>query len=116
MKILRSLILSPPPPKLPICVPWIPKNFGLAQNCQSLGRLKTISLLSTISKLTEKAAQQQLLRYLEKHIFNQNSHAYRALHSTTTAMMQLTDIIAEGNDHNLITMLVGIDQTLHLIV
>ena len=90
----------------------IPLHKGKGHDENSPGSYRPILLLATVSKLTEKAAQSQILKFFEQHnLLNHNSHAYRAVHSTTTAMMQLTDQIAEGNDKNLITMSMGIDQT-----
>ena len=54
--------------------------------------------------------QSQLLKYLEEHkLLSVNHHAFRSKHSTTTALIQLCDTIAEASDANLMTASVSMD-------
>ena len=51
-----------------------------------------ITLLSIISKLTEKVVQEQMVTYMEKQKkFHPNQHSYRTRFSTTSALVQLSD-------------------------
>ena len=71
---------------------------------------RPITQLPLISKFTERAMQIQLLKYLEEqNMISVNHHAFRAQHSTTTALIQLCDAIAEASDANLITASVSMD-------
>ena len=71
---------------------------------------RPISQLPVISKLTERAVQQQLLTYLEDNkLLHQSHHAYRNKHSTITALTQMMDGIACGTDMNLITATMTLD-------
>ena len=71
-----------------------------------------ISLLPTISKITERVLQIQIMDYMiSSEQLNNNHHSYRAGHSTSTAMLQLSNMIFEGMNDNLITTLVTIDQS-----
>ena len=71
---------------------------------------RPITQLPLISKFTERAMQIQLLKYLETNkMISVNHHAFRCQHSTTTALIQLCDTIAEASDANLITASVTMD-------
>ena len=69
-----------------------------------------VSQLPIISKLTEHSIQTQILKYLEEtkqlHV---NHHAYRSRHSTSTALIQLMDLIVTATDGNLITTSLSLD-------
>ena len=63
-----------------------------------------VSQLPLISKLAERAVQVQILKYLEETgQLSPNHHAYRTGTSTTSALIQISDIIAAGGDSNEIT-------------
>ena len=73
---------------------------------------RPITLLATVSKITEKIVQTQIQKHMEKSkMFNTNNHAYRALHSTTTAMMELADMIQENSDNQKISTIIALDQS-----
>ena len=73
---------------------------------------RPISLLPVMSKLVERAVLLQLLRHFETHgLLHHNGHAYRANHSTSTAMMQVMDGIYTATDSNMITQLMALDQS-----
>ena len=73
---------------------------------------RPISLLSPIAKLVEKVIQEQITNYLEETMqLNDNLHAYRRNHNTTTAMAQISDTILQATDLNLITTLVTVDES-----
>ena len=65
---------------------------------------RPISLLPIISKISERIVQVQLLEYLEKSKqLHTNHHSYRSRTSTTTALLQMMDRIAEATDENRIS-------------
>ena len=73
---------------------------------------RPISLLPTVSKLTEKAVQSQLLGFMcSTNQINMNHHTYRGSHSMTTALLQMSDAILEATDKNYISTLTTIDET-----
>ena len=71
---------------------------------------RPISLLPIISKLSERSAQVQILHFLETmHQLNPDHHAYRSRTSTTTALLQMMDLIATSTDANLINATLALD-------
>ena len=90
----------------------IPLHKGKHLDKQLTSSYRPISLLPIVSKIVEHCVQKQVLDFMEKsRQFNRNSHAYRRLHSTTTAYLQLTDLVAEYSDKNLITVAMAVDET-----
>ena len=78
----------------------------------SPGSYRPVSQLSVISKLAEKTVQEQLDRHMKsQHLWNHDHHAYKAHHSTTSALSQLTDQIFEAGDENKIAVTMSIDET-----
>ena len=76
------------------------------------GSYRPVSQLPVIAKLAERTVQRQLLRYLESNkMISPNHHAYRDLHNTTTALLNLTDAIATSTDNNAIMTTMNIDLT-----
>ena len=73
---------------------------------------RPISLLSVISKITERAIQPQIMDFMTSTgQLNENHHSYRKKHSTTTAMLQLSNDIFEGCNSNEITTAITLDQS-----
>ena len=71
-----------------------------------------ISLLPVTGKLVEMAVHTQIMNHMEQNrLWNHNNHAYRKYNSTTTAMMQLADLIFETGDRNMISTIMCIDQS-----
>ena len=62
--------------------------------------------LSLLSKLLERAVSQQLTRYLESEsLLPQNQFAYRANHSTETAVLRVfSDLVSESDAGNIFLM------------
>ena len=90
----------------------IPLHKGKGADKQLTKSYRPISLLSPVSKLAEKAVQEQLLVFLEEtNQLNLNLHAYRQDMNTTTAMIQISDTILEATDKNLVTTLVTVDES-----
>ena len=90
----------------------IPLHKGGKTDKTSPANYRPISLLPIIAKLAGRAIQIQLLNFMETTgQLNINSHAYRRFHSTTTAMLQMLDLIFTAMDRNLITVLTTVDES-----
>ena len=73
---------------------------------------RPIAILPTISKLVEKSAQQQLLKFLEdQNLLSSSSHAYRRGYSTTTSLLEITDMLFNDVDDRKRSALMTIDQS-----
>ena len=73
---------------------------------------RPISILPTISKLVEKAAQAQLFMHMEDNgLLNTSMHAYRTGHSTTTALLDLTEELYRNADNKKISTIMTLDQS-----
>ena len=99
-----------------------PGKWKLARICPLLkstdldetkpGSFRPVSQLPLISKLAERVVQIQLLNFLEEtKQLAANQHGYRKYTNTTTALLQIMDIIATGTDANEITASMCVDQT-----
>ena len=73
---------------------------------------KLISLLSTVSKIVERAAQVQLLKHFEdSELLNASSHAYCPGLSTTTTLAQICEKIYKGVEDKDISEIMTVDQS-----
>ena len=73
---------------------------------------RPISLLTVFSKVTEKAAAFQIIQYLHnKSLQDPHQSAYKVNHSTTTAMLKMTDDIYNALDDGELTLLVLLDYS-----
>ena len=99
-----------------------PGKWKLARICPLLksadldetkpGSFRPVSQLPLVSKLAERVVQIQLLNFLEEtKQLAANQHGYRKYTNTTTALLQIMDIIATGTDANEITASMCVDQT-----
>ena len=67
--------------------PLCPKNY------------RPVSIIPILSKVLERVVHNQMIKYItENNLFHPNQHAYRQKHSTTTALIQLTDTWAQALD------------------
>lgn len=88
-------------------------------NPHELNHFRPISLLPTISKVTEKIIYEQMITYIENtKILPSTQSGFRAGYSTTTALLQVTDDIYKAYDDGLNTCLIMLDfskafDTLH---
>ena len=103
--------------KAKFCQKWKFSKLTPLLKSQSLDRLCTssyrpVAALTTISKLVERAAQQQLLSFFESMgQFNRSNHAYRKNLSTTTTLIEVLDDIYQGiEDRNMIEIMT-LDQS-----
>ena len=87
--------------KISRIVPLLKSNEMDKTNPKSF---RPVAQLPLISKLAERVVQIQMLDYLEEtNQLHHNHHAYRTGTSTTSALLQLADLIATGADSNEIT-------------
>ena len=78
----------------------------------SASNFRPISLLSAFSKIIEKIAAKQMKNYLINNNFlDKFQSAYREKHSTTTALIDITDNIYKALDNSEITILVLLDYS-----
>ena len=71
---------------------------------------RPISLLPTFSKILEKAANVQIVAYLQKHcLLDPYQSAYKMNHSTMTALLKITDDILDAIDDSDISLLIFLD-------
>ena len=90
----------------------VPLHKGKGTSKFDPNQYRPISILPVLSKIMEKTVQKQMLEFLNKtNQLNRNHHSYREFHSTTTAMIQLTDTLYRATDKNLISTLLTIDES-----
>ena len=78
----------------------LPKNY------------RPVSLLCITSKILEKAVFLQMFEYFEENsLIHPSHHAYRPLHSTTTALIEMIDNWAEAYENEEISAVVMYDQS-----
>ena len=71
-----------------------------------------VAILSVTSKLVKRAAQLQLIHFLEStEQLNQSNHAYRQVFSMTMTLTEILDDIYEGAEQRMMTSLMAVDQT-----
>ena len=71
---------------------------------------RPISVLTAISKIFERIASNQIVKYLEdQKKFYISQHAYRQHHSTTTSLVELTDYIYNELENSNIPAIVSTD-------
>ena len=81
-------------------------------NRLSPAEYRPVSLLSTTSKVVERAAQLQLLKFMEDSgQMNGSGHAYRPGLSTTTTIAQICDTLYQSLELRNITSLLTVDQS-----
>ena len=77
---------------------------------QLFGNYSPISLLSSVSKVFEKATYGQLYEYFSSHaLFNDSQYGFRKYHSTEFALLELVDRIHKESDENKIPFSVFLD-------
>ena len=77
---------------------------------QLFGNYRPISLLSSVSKVFEKAAYGQLYEYFSSHaLFYDSQYGFRKSHSTELATLELVDRIHKEIDENKISFSVFLD-------
>ena len=73
---------------------------------------RPVAILPTVAKLIEKAAQTQLMKFLEENnLINENSHAYRKGYSTTMALLEISEDLYKAVDEKEISNIMTLDQS-----
>ena len=86
----------------------LPKN----NNPTCISDYRPISLLPTFSKVIEKLIAKQMLEYLkDTNYFDNLQSAYKPSHSTTTALLNVTDDIYECLENSELVFLVLLDYS-----
>lgn len=66
---------------------------------KELNDLRKISFLPVLSKILKKIAKEQILEHFERHtLFPKRQSAFRKMHSTTIALLDLSDNIIKALD------------------
>ena len=90
----------------------IPLHKGKEAPTNQPKSYRPVSILPVISKLIERVIQQQITRYMnDTKLFHPNHHAYRAFHSTTTAMIAMHDAWVEAAEHGMLAGVAMIDMS-----
>ena len=90
----------------------IVKPIPKITNPLSSSDYRPISLLPAFSKIIEKVAAKQMIEYLRNTGFLDNlQSAYKQAHSTTTALLNVTDDIYEALENSELTFLVLLDYS-----
>ena len=85
---------------------------GEGQRLSSPQLLSAHKSASSGCKNNQKSCPKQLVKFMkESNQNNPNNHAYKSNHNTTTAMTQLSDLIFEATDRNLISTVMTVYQT-----
>ena len=81
------------------------------KNCtEDISNYRPLSILSVVSKIFERSATDQIVKYLEENkLLNPTQHAYRKKHSTTTCLMEVIDYINEQKDKGKIVGVASLD-------
>lgn len=88
------------------------KPFPKIPNPTEYKELRPINLLPIMSKVLERIVFLQIYEYIcANNILPQNQSGFRRCHSTTTAMLNLTDNIFRSLDKNLSVILISLDYS-----
>ena len=75
-----------------------------------IANYRPISILPTLSKVIERAAVNQLVKYLEeKKLLSRHQHAYRQSHSTVTCLVELTNYLYSLLDKKKLIAIASLD-------
>ena len=108
LQIINCSIVTESVPSSWKCAIIIPLHKG--GDSSQASNFRPITNVPTICKVVEKLVHQQITNYLDRHnLFSPDQHGFMARHSTTTALLSMTDQILHGMDHSQITLLALID-------
>ena len=80
---------------------------GEADNCNNY---RPISVLSTISKIVERAAHTQFYQYLDENkLLYKRQYGFRRQRSTSSALLQFADDVLNNMEHGTVTGVVFLD-------
>ena len=103
--------------KSEFCRKWKFSKLSPRLKSQELNKMlpssyRPVAILSTTSKIIERAAQTQLSEFFEKNkLFNPSNHAYRKHLSTATTLTEITDELYESIEKKNIAQIMTLDQT-----
>ena len=90
----------------------IPLQKSTDANRLSPASFRPVAFLPVLSKLSERVVQKQLLQFMESSgQLSTHQHAYRGMYSTTSALMEIMDLISRGADANEVIATLSIDQS-----
>ena len=90
----------------------IPLHKGGNLDRQLPGSCRPITLLPAVSKIVERAIQEQVVKHMERNGFiHPNQHACRKGHSTTSALLKLADQLYEAAEEKEIGIALSINQS-----
>ena len=90
----------------------LPLFKGKGLDKQNPASYRPVSLLPTLGKITERAVQQQIVKYMDtSNQWHSNMHAYRKKHSTCTALLQLSDDIFQAAEMKEIATAIMVDES-----
>ena len=76
----------------------------------NLDNFRPISVLSVLSKITEKVICSQLSSYLlDNHILSSSQYAYRPCHSTEDALIDIVESLTTSLDNGLVSSITTVD-------
>ena len=86
------------------------KPLHKKEDVNIIGNYRPISLLPVLSKIFEKSATNQLIKYLEENkLIAPNQHAYRKGHSTTTCLAEVLNHVHKLVDQKKQCAIVSLD-------
>ena len=86
------------------------KPLHKKEDINIIGNYRPISLLPILSKIFEKSATNQLIKYLEENnLLASNQHAYRKGHSTTTCLAEVLNRVHKLVDQKKNCAIVSLD-------
>ena len=75
-----------------------------------ISNYRPISILPCLSKIFERSASNQLIKYLEDHnLLSPSQHAYRKMHGTKTCLFQVINYVQELLDNKNLVAIVSLD-------
>ena len=73
---------------------------------------RPVPILPIVSKILERVIHTQIVEYMNSsQLFHPIHHAYRSLHSTTTAMLSMHDAWVEAAEKGLMAGVVMVDMS-----
>ena len=88
----------------------IVKAIHKKESTEDPSNYRPLSILSVVSKVFERSATNQLVKYLEENkLLSPLQHAYRAGHSTQTCLNEIVDYIYKENDKGNLVGIASLD-------
>ena len=82
------------------------------KNCTELSHFRSINILPALSKALEKLVNWQLSSYLQRNaLIDPLQSGFRQRHSTTTALLKITDDVRQAMDNQELTVMVLLDYS-----